>query len=90
MQVPVAIPPKALVTPVNLIRPQIQPMQPITQPMMRPSVYSAATYRPTMRRNDVNTMMNSGFTGYRPVNAPITNMNAPHKYTTRTYKPRRL
>jgi hypothetical protein len=85
-------PPIATVTPVNvapnLVRAPVQPIvQPLAQNMnvMRPPVYSANTYRPSVRRNI------PGFTGYRPVPLVATNnLATPGGYTTRTYRPRKL
>ena len=85
-------PPIATVTPVNvapnLVRAPVQPLvQPLAQNIatMRPPVYSANTYRPSVRRNM------PGFVGYRPI-APvaINNLATPGGYTTRTYRPRKL
>ena len=90
VQVPIARPPIASVTPVNTAPNLIQAQcQNIIQPMMKPPVYSASTYRPALRRNTPQIMY-TGFTGYRPVNAPATNIGEPSGYTTRTYRPRRL
>ena len=95
----VARPPVAVVTPMsvapNLVRPPVQNVQPLATQMVkpvaqnltlnRPSVYSASTYRPTMRRNY------GGFTGYRQITPMVnTNMISPTGYTTRTYRPRKL
>ena len=96
-QVPVARPPVAAVTPLNVapnvvrapvqnVRPLVAPVaQPVAQNMLiRPSTYTASTYRPSNRRNI------GGF-GYRPAIPMVNNTMINNTgYTTRTYRPRRL
>ena len=87
-QVPVVRPPVAAVTPVNIapnVRMPIQAVNPIGQPMVKPPVYTASTYRPSMRRNM------GGVLGNRQVIPVVNNtLNNTTGYTTRTYRPRRL
>ena len=96
-QVPVARPSVAAVTPLNVtpnvvrapvqnVRPLVAPVaQPVAQNMLiRPSTYTASTYRPSNRRNI------GGF-GYRPAIPMVNNTMINNTgYTTRTYRPRRL
>ena len=93
-QVPVARPPVAVVTPVNVapnvMRAPVQTVGPIAQPMaqnmmVKPPVYTASTYRPSVRRNMGGILPNRQVIPV--VNNTLTNTTG---YTTRTYRPRRL